>query len=93
VVQDVSPTPLETGIKFAEEMAACGPIGIKTTLAFAHLVIDPAEAEALSKTSRQYRTLYRTEDFMEGRNAEAEGRPPIYQGKSSVVAASPEYRA
>jgi hypothetical protein len=25
--------------------------------------------------------LYRTEDFKEGRSAEAENRPPIYQGK------------
>jgi enoyl-CoA hydratase/carnithine racemase len=84
VVQEVSPTPaaaLETGIKFAEKIAACGPLGIKTTLASAHLVIDPAEADALSKTSAQYGALYRTEDFKEGRSAEAEGRPPIYQGK------------
>jgi enoyl-CoA hydratase/carnithine racemase len=25
--------------------------------------------------------LFRTEDFIEGRKAEAEGRPPVYQGK------------
>jgi hypothetical protein len=29
----------------------------------------------------QYAALYRTEDFKEGRKAEAEGRPPIYQKK------------
>jgi enoyl-CoA hydratase/carnithine racemase len=72
---------LETGIKIAEKMAACGPLGIKTTLASAHLAIDSLQAEALSKLTAQYGALYRTEDFKEGRRAEAEGRPPIYQGK------------
>jgi enoyl-CoA hydratase len=84
VVQEVSPTPaaaLEAGIRFAQKIAACGPLGIKATLASAHLVIDPAEADALSQTSAQYGALYRTEDFREGRKAEAEGRPPIYQGQ------------
>jgi len=28
----------------------------------------------------QYRALYGSEDFKEGRKAEAEGRPPVYQG-------------
>ena len=43
--------------------------------------IDPVEADALSKLGAQYAALYRTEDFIEGRRAEAEGRPPKYQGK------------
>jgi enoyl-CoA hydratase len=84
VVQGLSPTPvaaLEAGIKFAEKIAACGPLGIKTTLASAHLAIDASQADALSKLNAQYGALYRTEDFREGRKAEAEGRPPIYQGK------------
>ena len=84
VLQEISPTrdkALETGIKIAEKIAACGPLGIKTTLASAHLAIDSTQAEALSKLTAQYGALYRTEDFKEGRRAEAEGRPPIYQGK------------
>jgi enoyl-CoA hydratase len=84
VLQEISPTrdkALETGIKIAEKIAACGPLGIKTTLASAHLAIDSSQAEALSKLTAQYGALYRTEDFKEGRKAEAEGRPPIYQGK------------
>jgi enoyl-CoA hydratase len=28
----------------------------------------------------QYAALYKTEDFKEGRRAEAEGRQPIYRG-------------
>jgi hypothetical protein len=51
------------------------------TLACAHLAIEAPQAEALSKLSAQYWALYRTEDFKEGRRAEAEGRLPIYQGK------------
>jgi enoyl-CoA hydratase len=83
-LQEIAPTrdkALEAGIKIAEKIAACGPLGIKTTLASAHLAIDSSQAEALSKLTTQYGALYRTEDFKEGRKAEAEGRPPIYQGR------------
>ena len=84
VVQEIAPTrdqALKVGINIAAKIAACGPLGIKTTLASAHLAIDSSEAEALSKLSAQYGALYRTEDFKEGRKAEAEARPPIYQGR------------
>jgi enoyl-CoA hydratase len=84
VVQEIAPTrdkALETGIKMAEKIAACAPLGIETTLASAHLAIDSSQAEALAKLTAQYGALNRTEDFEEGRRAEAEGRPPIYQGK------------
>jgi enoyl-CoA hydratase len=84
VVQDIAPTrdkARQAAITIASKIAACGPLGIKTTLASAHLAIDSAQAEAVAKLSDQYGTLYRTEDFKEGRKAEAEGRPPIYQGK------------
>ncbi|HXI32166.1 MAG TPA: hypothetical protein VNG89_27190, partial [Vicinamibacterales bacterium] len=79
-----APTPeaaLALGIAMARKIAACGPLGIKATLASAHLLIDPVEADALAKLDAQYTALYRTEDFLEGRRAEAEGRPPKYQGK------------
>jgi enoyl-CoA hydratase len=84
VVQEIAPTrdkALEAGINIAEKIAACGPLGIKTTLASAHLAIDSSQADALSKLNAQYGALYRTDDFKEGRKAEAEGRSPIYQGK------------
>jgi enoyl-CoA hydratase len=83
-LQEIAPTrdkALDAGIKVAEKIAACGPLGIKTTLASAHLAIDSSKSEALSKLTAQYGALYRTEDFKEGRKAEAEGRPPIYQGR------------
>jgi enoyl-CoA hydratase/carnithine racemase len=84
ITQQIAPTPeaaLEAGIAMARKIAACGPLSIKATLASAHQMIDPVEADALSKLGPQYAALYRTQDFLEGRRAEAEGRPPKYQGK------------
>jgi enoyl-CoA hydratase len=84
VVQTIAPTAdaaLKTGIEMATKIAACAPLGIKATLASAHLAIDASESEALLKLEAQYRTLYGSEDFKEGRKAEAEGRPPVYQGR------------
>lgn len=84
VTQEIAPTPdtaLELAVQIANRVAGCGPLGIKATLASAHQVIDPVEAEALSKLGAQYSALYRTEDFLEGRKAEAENRPAKYQGK------------
>jgi enoyl-CoA hydratase len=84
VVQAIAPTAdtaLEAGVDMATKIAACGPLGIKATLASAHLAIDSSETEALSKLEPQYRALYASEDFKEGRKAEAEGRPPVYQGR------------
>jgi enoyl-CoA hydratase/carnithine racemase len=84
ITQQISPTPesaLQAGIEMATKIAACGPLSIRATLESAHLLVDPIEADALSKLDAQYSALYRTEDFLEGRRAEAEGRPPRYQGK------------
>jgi enoyl-CoA hydratase/carnithine racemase len=84
IVQRIAPTPAEAltaGIEMAEKIAACGPLGIKATLASAHLAMDASAGEAFAKLETQYRALYATEDFKEGRRAEAEGRMPVYQGR------------
>jgi enoyl-CoA hydratase len=84
VTQQIAPTPqaaVQAATGIAEKIAACGPLGIKATIVSAHHVIDPIESDALSKLGAQYTALYSTEDFLEGRRAEAEGRPPRYQGK------------
>ena len=47
----------------------------------AHLSIDESEAAAFARLDGQFGALFHTEDFIEGRKAEAEGRPPVYQGK------------
>ena len=84
ITQQLAATPeaaLEAGVAMARKIAACAPLSIKATLASGHQYVDPVEADALSKLGAQYSALYRTEDFIEGRRAEAEGRPPRYQGK------------
>ena len=84
ITQQIAPTPgaaIEAGITMARKIAACAPLSIKATLASAHQYVDPVEADALSKLGAQYSALYRTQDFIEGRRAEAEGRPPDYKGK------------
>jgi enoyl-CoA hydratase len=84
VTQQVAPTreaALDAAVAIARKIAACAPLSIKATLRSAHQVVDPIEADALSKLDAEYGALYRTEDFVEGRRAEAEGRPPRYQGK------------
>jgi enoyl-CoA hydratase len=83
-VQEVLPTPdaaLQRAIELAGKIADCGPLGIKTTLASAHLAVDPAEAVALAPLEAQYGALYHTRDFQEGRGAEAENRRPVYEGR------------
>ena len=84
ITQQIAPTPaaaLDAGIAMARKIAACGPLSIRATLASARQYVDPVEADALSKLGAQYSALYRTEDFIEGRKAEAEGRPAKYNGR------------
>jgi enoyl-CoA hydratase len=52
VIQQIAANPaqaLEAGIALARKVAACGPLGIKTTLESAHLSIDDSEAAAFAK--------------------------------------------
>jgi len=84
ITQQIAATPeaaLEAAVATARKIATCAPLSIKATLTSAHQYVDPVEADALAKLGPQYAALYRTEDFSEGRRAEAEGRPPRYQGK------------
>lgn len=83
-VQELAPTPeaaLAKAIELAEKVAACAPLGVKTSLASAHLAIDPAERPAYDQLEAQYGALYHTRDFQEGRDAEAQHRKPVYEGK------------
>jgi enoyl-CoA hydratase/carnithine racemase len=82
-VQEIAPNrdaALAAGIRLANKVAACGPLGIKASLLSAHAVTDVAEADAFAKLGKQYNDLYATRDFQEGRDAEAQNRPPIYTG-------------
>jgi enoyl-CoA hydratase len=83
-VQEVasdSKEALDAGIRIANQIADCAPLGIKTSLASAHLASHHTEGESLSKLDAPLGALFHTQDFLEGRVAEAEGRKPVYQGK------------
>ena len=85
VVQEVAPNKaaaLEVAIGIAGRIAACGPIGIKATLQAAHVAInDSADAAAFASLEAGYVSLFGSEDFIEGRKAEAENRAPIFHGR------------
>jgi enoyl-CoA hydratase/carnithine racemase len=83
-VQEIAPNKeaaLEAGMRLANKVAACGPLGIKTALLSAHTAIDVSEPEAFLRLGKQYNDLYATHDFQEGRDAEAQNRPPVYTGR------------
>jgi enoyl-CoA hydratase len=82
-VQEVTPNreaALAKAIEIAKKIAACGPLGIKTSLASSHLALEDSQT-ALAKLGEQYRALFATRDFQEGRDAEAQNRPPVYEGR------------
>ena len=81
-VQKVAPDAkeaLEAGIRIANKIADCGPLGIKTTLASAHRAVDPAEEEALSKLDAQIWSPFPHAGLSrscEGRSGRPEARLP-----------------
>jgi enoyl-CoA hydratase/carnithine racemase len=85
IVQEIGPdkdAALNIGIDIAGRIATCGPIGIKATLEAAHLAIyDSADAAAYAKLEAGYVSLFGSEDFIEGRKAEAENRLPVFHGR------------
>ena len=84
VVQEIAPSrqaALDKAIEIALKIAACGPLSIKTSLASAREAVDESQTLALSKLDGLYRDLFKTHDFKEGRDAEAAGRPPVYEGR------------
>jgi enoyl-CoA hydratase len=85
IVQEVAPNKeaaLKTGVDLANGIAACGPLGIKATLKVAHMAInDSADSAAFAQLEAEYVALFKSQDIIEGRKAEAENRPPIFQGR------------
>jgi enoyl-CoA hydratase len=82
-VQEVAPNrnaALAKAVEIANKIAACGPLGIKTSLASSHMALEDSQT-ALAKLGDQYSALLTTRDFQEGRDAEAQKRPPVYDGR------------
>jgi enoyl-CoA hydratase len=71
---------MSMGISIAGKIAACGPLGIRTTLESAHLAVVPTETPALAQLDSQFARLFHTRDFSEGRKADAERRKPDFKG-------------
>jgi len=83
-VQEIAPNKdaaLQAGIRIANKVAGCGPLGIETALVSAHLAMDEGEPAAFAQLGKQYNGLYATRDFQEGRDAEAQNRPAVYIGR------------
>ncbi|MDN5005497.1 enoyl-CoA hydratase-related protein [Bradyrhizobium sp. GCM10027634] len=83
-VQELAPNreaALAKAIEIANKIAACGPLGVKASLASSHVALDESQTAALAKLGEQYRALLTTRDFQEGRDAEAQNRPPVYEGR------------
>ena len=77
VVQRIAPTAdaaLEAGVETATKIAACGPLGIKATWLPRIWRSIRRRPKPCRNWNAQYRALYGSEDFKEGRKAEAEGR-------------------
>jgi enoyl-CoA hydratase len=43
--------------------------------------LEESQTAALARLGQQYRALLMTRDFQEGRDAEAQKRPPVYEGR------------
>jgi enoyl-CoA hydratase/carnithine racemase len=83
-VQELAPNreaALAKAIEIANKIAACGPLGTEASLASSHMALEQSERAALAKLGEQYLALLKTRDFQEGRDAEAQQRPPVYEGR------------
>jgi enoyl-CoA hydratase len=83
-VQELAPNreaAIAKAVEIASKIAACGPLGIKTSLASSHMAVEESPTAALAKLGEQYNALFKTRDFQEGRDAEAQKRPPVYEGR------------
>jgi enoyl-CoA hydratase len=83
-VQELAPNreaALAKAIEIANKIASSGPLGTKASLASSHMALDESETAALATLGAQYRALLMTRDFQEGRDAEAQKRPPVYEGR------------
>ncbi|WP_247972591.1 enoyl-CoA hydratase-related protein [Bradyrhizobium sp. 195] len=72
---------LTKAIEIANKIAASGPLGTKASLASSRMALEDPESAAMATLGEQYRALLMTRDFQEGRDAEAQNRPPVYEGR------------
>jgi enoyl-CoA hydratase len=83
-VQELAPNreaALAKAIEIANKIASSGPLGTKASLASSHMELDESQTAALATLGGQYRALLMTRDFQEGRDAEAQKRQPVCEGR------------
>ena len=81
LVQEIVPTgkQLDRALELAEKIAANAPLGVRATLASAHLAI-ANEDIALQAILPVFARVLQSEDFKEYQRALREGRPPVFRG-------------
>jgi enoyl-CoA hydratase len=93
VVQEIAPNKaaaLEVAIDIANWIAACGPLGIKATLAVAHLAINhSSDVAAYTKLQAEFVKLFGSGDFIEGARLKLRTGLPSSTGDKYFVRASP----
>jgi len=68
--------------RWADEIAACAPLSVRTTKQCAMASLDGGSvAENMSRPYDQLRAMLKSEDFIEGPRAFAEKRAPVWKGR------------
>jgi enoyl-CoA hydratase len=81
LVQDIAPAgrQLERAIELAQKIADAAPLGVRQTLASAHMAL-PGEAPALEALQADFARILASQDAKEARDALREGRKPVFRG-------------
>ncbi len=81
LVQAVTPPgrQLDRALEIAAKVAAAAPLGVRATLASAHLAIS-GEAAAFAALPANFRNILQSKDAKEAQRATAEHRAPVFHG-------------
>jgi enoyl-CoA hydratase len=81
LVQDITAPgkQLDRAIEIAQKVAAAAPLGVRATIASAHLSLT-SEEPALAALVTSFPAIFQTEDIKEARRATEEGRAPVFKG-------------
>jgi enoyl-CoA hydratase/carnithine racemase len=72
---------VERAVELAHVVAAQAPLGVRATLASAHLALTQGEEAAIERLEPDFLHLMQTEDASEGLQSFVERRPARFQGR------------